>query len=43
MNETVIRTIEILGMGMGGLFVAMALIMIMTMILNSFKPKNKDN
>ncbi len=43
MNETVMKTIEILGMGMGGLFVAMALIMIMTMLLNKFSSKKKDN
>ena len=42
MNANILAGLEILGMGMAGLFVAMLLIMIMTMILNSFKSKKKD-
>ncbi len=42
MNANIMAGLEILGMGMAGLFVAMLLIMIMTMILNSFKSKKKD-
>ena len=42
MNANVMAGLEILGMGMAGLFVAMFLIMVMTLILNSIKSKKND-
>ena len=41
MSETVMDSIEILGQGMAGIFVAMLIIMLATALLN--KIKSKDN
>ena len=38
-RELIMQGVSILGKGMGALFVAMFLIMIMTLILNSIKSK----
>ena len=41
-DDSVMDGVKILGKGMGALFVAMILIMLTTMIMNSFKSKKKD-
>ncbi len=39
MSETVMQSLSILGQGMGGLFAAMLIIMLMTFLLNKIKEK----
>ncbi len=39
MSETVLQSIQILGQGMGGLFAAMLIIMLVTFLLNKIKEK----